>query len=60
LPRPRTQSEDGPQAGRYLYRTHETGSNGAISRTDLVTGQTSIVVQRADCERLDGIAWTPW
>lgn len=55
-----TQNETGPQAGRYLYRTHETGTNGAVSRTDLWTGETSTVAQRADWERLDGIAWTPW
>jgi hypothetical protein len=28
--------------------------------TDLVTGVTSLVAQRADWERFDGIVWTPW
>src|SRR3712207_3429087 len=25
-----TQNETGPQAGRYLYRAHEVGSNGSV------------------------------
>ena len=33
-------NETGPQAGRYLYRTHEVGSNGAVTMTDLRTGTT--------------------
>ncbi|MGE0159911.1 MAG: alkaline phosphatase PhoX [Gemmatimonadales bacterium] len=60
LPDMNTLNEGGPHAYRFLYRTHETGSNGAVSVTDLVTGVTSIVAQRADWERFDGIAWTPW
>ncbi|MGH7528535.1 MAG: alkaline phosphatase PhoX [Gemmatimonadales bacterium] len=55
-----TVNETKSRRGRFLYRTHETGSNGAVSVTDLVTGATSILAQRADWERLDGIAWTPW
>jgi hypothetical protein len=55
-----TLNESGPQKGRYLYRTHETGSNAAVSETDLVTGVTRIVAQRSDWERFDGIVWTPW
>lgn len=55
-----TQNETGPQAGRFLYRVTEVGSNGSLSVTDLVTGATRTVVQRADWERLDGIVWTPW
>ena len=55
-----TLNESGPQKGRFLYRTHETGSNGAVSETDLQTGVTRIVAQRADWERFDGIVWTPW
>lgn len=55
-----TVNENGPRPGRYLYRTHEVGSNGAVSVTDLITGLTSIVAQRADWERFDGIVWTPW
>jgi secreted PhoX family phosphatase len=53
-------NENGPQAGRFLYRTHELGSNGAVSFTDLWTGETQILAQRAEWGRLDGIAWTPW
>jgi uncharacterized protein len=55
-----TVNESGPQKGRYLYRTHETGSNGAVSETDLQTGVSRLVAQRADWSRFDGIVWTPW
>lgn len=64
-----TQNETGPRVGRYLYRTHETGAAGQVSVTDLetlesvgpaVTSETRILAERADWERLDGIAWTPW
>ncbi len=54
-----TQNETGPEAGRFLYRTHETPVNGAVSVTDLVTGATRVLAQRADWEQLDGIVWTP-
>lgn len=60
VPDMQTLNETGPFAGRYLYRTHELGSNGAVSVTDLWTGQTRVLVQRADWEALDGIVWTPW
>jgi secreted PhoX family phosphatase len=55
-----TQNENGPEAGRFLYRTHEVGANGQVSVTDLETNLTRVVSQRADWERLDGIVWTPW
>lgn len=55
-----TVNETGAQVGRYLYRTHEVGGNAAVSETDLETGTTRIVAQRADWERFDGIVWTPW
>ena len=60
LPDMHTVNETGPQAGRFLYRTHEVGSNGAVSFTDLWTGETRTLAQRAEWVRLDGIAWTPW
>jgi len=60
VPDMNTLNETGPQAGRFLYRTHETTSNVAVSVTDLWTGATSIVVQSASFGRLDGIVWTPW
>jgi len=60
LPDMHTLNENGPQAGRFLYRTHEVGSNGAVSVTDLLTGETTVLVQRAEWSRLDGIVWTPW
>ncbi|TFC99505.1 DUF839 domain-containing protein [Cryobacterium sinapicolor] len=55
-----TQNETGVQAGRYLYNTYEVGSNGAVSVTDLKTGAVSVIAQRPDWNRLDGIRWTPW
>jgi uncharacterized protein len=55
-----TQNETGPNAGRFLYRTHEIGANGQVSVTDLETNVTRVLAQRADWERLDGITWTPW
>jgi hypothetical protein len=55
-----TQNEIGTDAGRYVYRTHETGTGGQVSVVDLRTGAVSILAQRADWERLDGIDWTPW
>lgn len=60
LPDMTTLNENGNQAGRYLYRTHEVGSNGAVSVTDLWTGETRILAQQANWGRLDGIAWSPW
>jgi secreted PhoX family phosphatase len=55
-----TLNENGPQAGRFLYRTHEVGSNGAVTVTDLWTGITTLVDQKSHYEALDGIVWTPW
>ena len=55
-----TVNETGPQAGRFLYRTHEVGSNGSLSVVDLKTGEAKVLVQRADWRRLDGLRWTPW
>ena len=60
LPDMTTLNENGNQAGRYLYRTHEIGANGAVSVTDLWTGETHILAQQANWGRLDGIAWSPW
>ena len=53
-------NETGPHAGRYMYRTHEVGSNGAVTRTDMLTGETTLVSQAQHYEALDGIVWTPW
>ena len=57
-----TQNEFGKDAGRYVYRTHEVGSppGSQVSVTDLQTGETEVLAQRADWERFDGIVWTPW
>jgi hypothetical protein len=54
-----TQNETGPQAGRYLYRVSE-GSVPSLTVTDLVTGVSHIIAQRADWESLDPTVWTPW
>jgi uncharacterized protein len=55
-----TTNETGRKAGRYLYRTHEVGSNGAVSIVDLRTGATRVLLQNPGYRRLDGIRWTPW
>jgi sugar lactone lactonase YvrE len=55
-----TLNENGPHAGRYLYRAHEVGSNGAVTRTDLETLETVLISQNPGYRRLDGIAWTKW
>ena len=54
------QNETGVDAGRYLIRTHEVGSNGAVSVVDLQTGETHVVAQDPGFRRLDGIEWTAW
>ena len=63
-------NETGTDAGRYLYRTHETRrrnnrhqdgrEGGAVSVVDLVSGQTSLFATREDWEAIDGLLWTPW
>lgn len=53
-------NETGPQRGRYLYRTHEVDENAGMSRVDLYTGNSKMVVERQDLESMDGIIWTPW
>jgi len=62
-----TVNETGKHAGRYMYRTHEVRpgavapfTGGALSVIDLKTGESRVLVQRADLEALDGIVWTPW
>ncbi|MEZ4417540.1 MAG: DUF839 domain-containing protein [Gemmatimonadota bacterium] len=55
-----TLNETGPDAGRFLYRTHETEENSAVTVTDLVTGLTTVAAQAFRYEALDGIVWTPW
>ena len=55
-----TQNETGPEAGRYLFNTYEVSANGAVGVTDLTTGKSKVIAQRADWNRLDGIVCTPW
>ena len=55
-----TLNETGSSAGQFLFRSHETPASGQISVTDLHTGLTRVLVERADWNRMDGIVWTPW
>jgi uncharacterized protein len=55
-----TSNETSIHAGRYLYRTHEVGSNGSVSVVDLETGAAEVLAQNAGYRRLDGLRWTPW
>lgn len=55
-----TLNESGPQAGRFLYRTHETVTDGQVTVTDLRTNTTRVLAQEVHWNRLDGIVWTPW
>jgi secreted PhoX family phosphatase len=55
-----TVNETRRQVGRYLYRTHEVGANGAVSVIDLQTGESRVLVQDPGFRRLDGLEWTPW
>ncbi|MDT8342106.1 MAG: DUF839 domain-containing protein [Longimicrobiales bacterium] len=55
-----TLNETGPEAGRYLYRTHEVRPWAALSRIDLWTGENQMLVEREDWESFDGLVWTPW
>ena len=55
-----TVNETGRQAGRYLYRTHEVGSNAGVAVVDLQTGEAKVLAQDPSWSRIDGITWTPW
>lgn len=55
-----TLNETGPKAGRYLYRTHEVSPFAGLSRIDLETLKSELVVERQDWESFDGLVWTPW
>jgi sugar lactone lactonase YvrE len=55
-----TVNETGPHSGRYLYRTHEVGTNGSVSVIDLKTGFAKILDMDPGYRRLDGLRWTPW
>ena len=64
-----TVNETGPDAGRYLYRTHEIRirepnnpypDGGAVSVIDLQTCDANVIAQDPTWTALDGIRWTPW
>jgi hypothetical protein len=58
-----TVNETGPQAGKFLYRTHEVrdvASGGAVTVVNLETGETRVIAQDPSWTALDGIRWTPW
>ena len=62
-------NETGPQAGRYMYRTHEVrlgrdpvvdAVGGSVSVVDLKTGESKVIAQDLTYTALDGVRWTPW
>lgn len=64
-------NENGREAGRYLYRTHEVRlsqpgadptypEGGAVSVVDLRTCEAAVIAQDPTWTALDGIRWTPW
>ena len=63
-----TVNETGKWAGRFLYRTHEQDTNGAVSVVDLETGASKVLVKQGEgvdetglpWRDLDGLVWTPW
>jgi len=55
-----TVNETGPDAGRYIFTAHETGSNAGMSRYDKTTGQAVNLGFNASWGALDGSTWTPW
>ncbi len=55
-----TTNETGPDAGRYLFVAHETGSNAGMSRYDRTTGQSINLGFNASWGAFDGSTWTPW
>ncbi len=55
-----TTNETGPDAGRYLFIAHETGSNAGVSRYDRTTGQSVNLGFNNSWGAFDGSTWTPW
>ncbi len=58
-----TVNETGPNAGRFLYRTHEAENEpegGAVSVVDLKNRTTRLLAQNPSWKMVDGIRWTPW
>ena len=71
-----TVNETGSEAGKYLYRAHESATGAGVSRTDLTTGKTETLFmgdQSAgsrdntdlnawanDFGAIDPVFWTPW
>jgi uncharacterized protein len=55
-----TTNETGPDAGRYLFIAHETGSNAGMSRYDRTTGQSVNLGFNSSWGAFDPSLWTPW
>lgn len=51
----------GPQE-RFLFTSHESGMYAGVTRIDLETGKTDIIISYLDQDfvNLDGLLWTPW
>ena len=47
---------------RFLFTSHESTTEAGITRIDLETGETSIILsfRNGDFISLDGLVWTPW
>lgn len=47
---------------RYLFTSHEAGPQSGVTRIDLETGETDVIVSFRDHDfsNLDGLLWTPW
>ncbi len=47
---------------RYLFTSHEAGAQSGVTRIDLVSGETDIIIDYRDHDftNLDGLLWTPW
>lgn len=47
---------------RYLFTSHEGVSSSGVTRIELATGRTDIIVGQDDVShsRADGLLWTPW
>jgi hypothetical protein len=49
-------------SGRFLFTSHESGTSAGVTRIDLETGDTAVLVSYLDHDfrNLDGLLWTAW